>query len=39
MQIDNGTCIVDGTVDGFKSKEVVVSVHENGDLSRGCERY
>lgn len=31
-------CVVDATIDGLPEGDYQVSVHEYGDLSRGCER-
>lgn len=31
-------CVVDATIDGLPEGDYHVSVHEYGDLSRGCER-
>ena len=31
-------CVVDATIDGLPEGDYRVSVHEYGDLSRGCER-
>ncbi|XP_044744946.1 copper chaperone for superoxide dismutase-like [Coccinella septempunctata] len=36
VQLPN-SCIVDGTVDGLEPGKYQLSVHENGDISRGCE--
>lgn len=30
-------CIIDGTVDGLEPGKYQLSVHENGDISQGCE--
>ncbi|XP_018574478.1 copper chaperone for superoxide dismutase isoform X2 [Anoplophora glabripennis] len=32
-----GVCIIDGTIDDLKPKTYQISIHECGDLSRGCE--
>ncbi|KAJ8957644.1 hypothetical protein NQ318_017535 [Aromia moschata] len=37
VQATPDVCIIDGTVDGLKPGPYQISVHEAGDLSRGCE--
>ncbi|GJQ87877.1 hypothetical protein Trydic_g1148 [Trypoxylus dichotomus] len=37
IQINNDTCVVDGVVDGLQPGLHNLSVHECGDLSKGCE--
>ncbi|KAL3288911.1 hypothetical protein HHI36_003356 [Cryptolaemus montrouzieri] len=36
VQLQN-SCIVDGTVDGLKPGKYQLTVHENGDISNGCD--
>lgn len=38
MQINNDTCIIDGTIDGLKAVPHSLCVHECGDISQACER-
>lgn len=37
IQATPDTCIIDGTIDGLTTGTHSIEVHENGDLSRGCE--
>ena len=37
IEIDEKTCIVDGTIDGLSSGEHGIHIYSSGDLSRGCE--
>ncbi|TPX56056.1 hypothetical protein PhCBS80983_g04833 [Powellomyces hirtus] len=37
VQVDGETCLVDVTIDGVTPGEHVVSIHECGDISGGCE--
>ncbi|KAK9874029.1 hypothetical protein WA026_002383 [Henosepilachna vigintioctopunctata] len=36
VQLQN-SCIIDGTIDGLEAGNYQVSIHENGDISRGCD--
>lgn len=38
VQTTPDCCVVEGTVDGLTPGQHAVCVHENGDLSEGCER-
>lgn len=38
VQLDNETCVFEGTVDGLIPGQHALAVHEAGDLSAGCER-
>ena len=37
VQLDENTCVVEGTIDGLTPGEHGLHVHECGDLSRGCD--
>ncbi|KAF2893870.1 hypothetical protein ILUMI_12311 [Ignelater luminosus] len=37
VQINQNTCIVDGTIDGLNPGVHGLFVHETGDISRGCD--
>eukprot|EP00095_Tigriopus_kingsejongensis_P006111 maker-scaffold872_size86337-snap-gene-0.18 protein:Tk06111 transcript:maker-scaffold872_size86337-snap-gene-0.18-mRNA-1 annotation:"copper chaperone for superoxide dismutase" len=36
-QVDQSTCVVDGTIDGLSPGEHALAIHECGDLSQGCQ--
>ena len=38
VQVDNDTCVVEGTVDGLSPGSYNLRVHMFGDLTRGCDR-
>ena len=38
VQVSPDTCVVEGTVDGLTPGQHGLFIHENGDLSRGCDR-
>jgi hypothetical protein len=38
VQVDDSTCVVDGTLDGLSPGKYGVFLHEYGDLSEGCNR-
>lgn len=38
-QIDENSCVVDGTIDGLAPGKHGLHVHECGDISNGCNRY
>lgn len=37
IQVDAGTCVVEGTIDGLSPGHHNLHVHECGDLSQGCD--
>ena len=39
VQVDSGTCVVEGTIDGLLPGTHGLFIHELGDLSCGCARY
>ena len=38
VQVAPDTCVVEGTVDGLTPGQHALRIHENGDLSQGCDR-
>ena len=38
VQVDDSTCVIDGTLDGFAPGNYGVYLHEYGDISDGCTR-
>lgn len=36
-QVDESTCVVDGTIDGLAPGKHALAIHECGDLSQGCK--
>ena len=38
VQVDDSTCVVDGTLDGLSPGKYGVFLHEYGDISEGCNR-
>ena len=39
VQLNDDTCVFEGTVDGLAPLQHTVAVHEAGDLSAGCDRF
>lgn len=39
VQINDNTCVVDGTIDGLSPGVHGLCIHEYGDISEGCARY
>lgn len=37
LQLDNNTCVIDGTIDGLEPGKHGIHVYECGDISDGCE--
>ncbi|XP_046985626.1 copper chaperone for superoxide dismutase [Schistocerca americana] len=37
LQLDNDTCVIDGTIDGLEPGKHGIHVYECGDISDGCE--
>ena len=38
-QIDEQSCVIDGTIDGLTPGKHGLHIHECGDISDGCKRY
>lgn len=36
IQVDNETCVIDGTLDGLTPGDHALAIHECGDISGGC---
>ncbi|XP_059088410.1 copper chaperone for superoxide dismutase-like [Tigriopus californicus] len=36
-QVDESTCVVDGTIDGLSPGKHALAIHECGDLTQGCK--
>ncbi len=38
VQVSEDSCVMEGTVDGLQPGTHSLAIHENGDLSLGCDR-
>lgn len=38
VQVNEEICVLEGTIDGLQPGEHALRIHNNGDLSQGCDR-